>query len=411
MNSWKSTTLIYLLLLSVLSWSGIGLAASSADSSVELEYWNAAKESKNSRDLDTYLIKFPKGQFVDLARNRLGGGNWIADKNNGCNIWNSSPKPNETASWSGECFEGKARGKGVIEYNFEHSREITEATFLDGRDIGDFSSKLYENNKLIATGQGVTQYNIGGHKERKGALTILKEGSNIVSFDGYIIDGEQTSGKLTFANGDIYQGGIQKKKFHGNGKFVRANGDWSDGIFDMGNFLSGKSKFTKDRVEFEGNVAEGKQNGVGKMVWKDGPAVSYEGDFKDGKQTGRGKFVSRNGADYEGEVVNGKPNGVGKFVWKGSSAYYEGEFKDGKQTGRGKAVYLNGATYEGDFLDGKAHGHGKGAGPDGIQREGDFVNNNFIRPTTIGNTQPQQNNTSQQYNDPNVAKIPPPEVR
>jgi formylglycine-generating enzyme required for sulfatase activity len=37
----------------------------------EISFWNSIKDSKNPEDFRSYLKKYPKGEFVDLARNRL----------------------------------------------------------------------------------------------------------------------------------------------------------------------------------------------------------------------------------------------------------------------------------------------------------------------------------------------------
>jgi hypothetical protein len=37
----------------------------------ELEYWRSIQGSKNRADYESYLARFPDGQFVDIARNRL----------------------------------------------------------------------------------------------------------------------------------------------------------------------------------------------------------------------------------------------------------------------------------------------------------------------------------------------------
>jgi hypothetical protein len=38
---------------------------------IDLEYWRAIQGSKNRADYESYLARFPDGQFVDIARNRL----------------------------------------------------------------------------------------------------------------------------------------------------------------------------------------------------------------------------------------------------------------------------------------------------------------------------------------------------
>ncbi|HLA96388.1 MAG TPA: hypothetical protein VK612_11760 [Pyrinomonadaceae bacterium] len=45
--------------------------SSSSLLSMELEFWQSIKDSKNSEDFQAYIRKYPKGQFVELAKNRV----------------------------------------------------------------------------------------------------------------------------------------------------------------------------------------------------------------------------------------------------------------------------------------------------------------------------------------------------
>ena len=52
----------------------------------------------------------------------------------------------------------------------------------------------------------------------------------------------------------------------------------------------------------------------------------YEGSYRDGKRNGSGKFIWKNGESYEGDWQNGKKNGHG--IWKTLKGdYYEGDWK------------------------------------------------------------------------------------
>ena len=43
-------------------------------------------------------------------------GEWIADSTTGCQVWNGNPSPGDSISWSGSCTNGKATGKGVLQW-------------------------------------------------------------------------------------------------------------------------------------------------------------------------------------------------------------------------------------------------------------------------------------------------------
>ena len=58
---------------------------------------------------------------------------------------------------------------------------------------------------------------------------------------------------------------------------------------------------------------------------------------------------------YEGDVENGKPNGVGILIFP-SGYKYIGEWKDGKYNGQGTFTNPNGYKYIGEWKNGEEHG-------------------------------------------------------
>lgn len=49
------------------------------------------------------------------------GAGWIADPKTGCRVWNATPGPNESISWSGKCQDQIAHGIGVLQW-FKNDR-------------------------------------------------------------------------------------------------------------------------------------------------------------------------------------------------------------------------------------------------------------------------------------------------
>lgn len=41
---------------------------------------------------------------------------WIVDARTGCQVWNATPKPNQTVTWSGGCQSRLAQGRGVLQW-------------------------------------------------------------------------------------------------------------------------------------------------------------------------------------------------------------------------------------------------------------------------------------------------------
>ncbi len=44
-----------------------------------------------------------------------GAGEWFRDPDTGCAVWGEHPQPLVTVHWSGDCVDGKASGKGLME--------------------------------------------------------------------------------------------------------------------------------------------------------------------------------------------------------------------------------------------------------------------------------------------------------
>lgn len=107
---------------------------------------------------------------------------------------------------------------------------------------------------------------------------------------------------------------------------------------------------------YDGKFTDGKWNGIGKYTSIFG--IIYEGEFKDGKRNGIGKYTYTEGDVYKGEFKDGKANGQGKYIYT-EGDIYEGEFKDDKFNGRGKYTCTNGDIYKGMFKDDTLNGRGK----------------------------------------------------
>lgn len=64
-------------------------------------------------------------------------GNYSADKNTGCKVWNPNPKPTETIIWSGPCVSGFADGQGKLQW-LQNGQiyETDEGLWSMGRQVG-----------------------------------------------------------------------------------------------------------------------------------------------------------------------------------------------------------------------------------------------------------------------------------
>lgn len=41
---------------------------------------------------------------------------WITTTNQPCKVWNPEPQPDESVTWSGDCKDGFATGKGILRW-------------------------------------------------------------------------------------------------------------------------------------------------------------------------------------------------------------------------------------------------------------------------------------------------------
>lgn len=87
-------------------------------------------------------------------------------------------------------------------------------------------------------------------------------------------------GRMTHANGDIYQGEWVDGKANGMGVFVDTNGSMYEGMWqDDQQHGYGTESWNYNKIKFTGEFIEGKKTGKGRFEFEGG---YYEGDFVDG---------------------------------------------------------------------------------------------------------------------------------
>lgn len=170
--------------------------------------------------------------------------------------------------------------------------------------------------------------------------------------DGSLLTGQ---GKVTWANGDVYQGELLQSRRHGQGEFTWANGQRYRGTW-VSDVPQGKGslKFASGN-QYDGDVAQGLPHGTGRMVYASGD--SFQGRFLQGKPDGSGTYRWANGQTYEGAWSNDQPNGKGVLVYANGNRY-EGNLLNGVPDGNGTLNYASGDVYSGQFSQGQAHGEG-----------------------------------------------------
>jgi len=201
--------------------------AASAASQVDIVFWQSIAASHDPIDFQAYLARFPEGSFTILAQRRLAAlehadatrpqdpplisststedKSWIADPRTGCRVYNGVPGPKESITWNGDCQNGLAEGKGILQW------------FVNG-----VASERYEGDWR------------DGKQNGHGVFTDAK-GDH---YDGEFLDDKMNGyGVFVWANGDRYEGDWRNAKQNGHGVFMdakggRYEGEWSDGKQD-----------------------------------------------------------------------------------------------------------------------------------------------------------------------------------
>jgi len=157
-----------------------------------------------------------------------------------------------------------------------------------------------------------------------------------------------TKGKLEFDDG-TYEGDVANGKANGKGKITWSGGDFYEGDWVDGK-KHGKGKYSLGGDFYEGDWQDDNEHGKGKKTWKDGAV--YEGDWVRGLKHGKGKNTTRKGSVYEGDYVKGLEEGKGKWTFADGKVY-EGDWVHGRPNGKGKMTYPDGKVEEGNYKDGE----------------------------------------------------------
>jgi hypothetical protein len=110
--------------------------------------------------------------------------NWIADAKTGCRVANPDPGPDDSVNWSGGCKDGRAAGRGVLQW--------------------------------------------------------FKDGTPLARYEGEVRDGEYNGrGTYIFANYSHYEGEFRAGRPNGIGTYTTYDeevlrGIWTNGCFSQG---------------------------------------------------------------------------------------------------------------------------------------------------------------------------------
>jgi hypothetical protein len=147
------------------------------------------------------------------ATTAVAEGRWQQVENRtNCEVWNDYPQPKSTATWTGDCVEGKADGYGELIWRYLADGEWTQDNYT-----------------------GTLRYG----KEHGRGVYVLGSGSEWPGkYEGDWKDGEPHGrGVSAWVDGDRYEGDWEGSLPHGRGAILFANGDKCEGDWREGKLL------------------------------------------------------------------------------------------------------------------------------------------------------------------------------
>ena len=326
----------------------------------ELAYWENVKNSGSAQELQSYIDRFPDGEFVVIARSRIASLPRPAASDAAAGLpagtaakASSAPAsagsvPLATAPTAGAPSAAPAPAPAVAAAAPAQDREIVAGTT---RFIGRFTQDAGN-----ATWSGVGRVVWANGDEFEGTLDKGKR---------------QGQGRFSWSNGQRYEGGWEDDRPQGRGSMRFPDGNQYVGQLVDGTPQGAGRMDYASGDSYAGEFAQGVPHGRGTYTWKNGQR--FEGDWQRGNPQGAGQMQFANGNQYQGAIVNGLPHGDGRMVYA-SGDTYAGGFSVGVPDGRGVFSWKNGDRYDGLWKSGSKEGEGVFVWSNGDRFEGLFAN-------------------------------------
>ena len=169
---------------------------------------------------------------------------------------------------------------------------------------------------------------------------------------GDVHDGRRHGrGRLFWARGGYWEGDFVDDRQILSGRMTVQSADMTmtgDFVIEPGSGLAtgtGRLNWANGDV-YEGALVRGVKQGVGSFVWSDGQR--YTGQWDKNLPNGEGVLGYANGDRYEGEVLDGEPHGQGTYR-RGNGDTYTGAWRKGLKHGHGRLTWASGGYWEGEF--------------------------------------------------------------
>jgi hypothetical protein len=361
---------------------------------IEREFWVSVRESNRPEDIRAYLDKYPNGNFVALAKNRLEA----LLRPSRVAAADASPVRSEptAAPARADAPPPSSPAAPAVTHEAPRSANAEAAKPAPAEKVASAQPPTPPADRVVmppATptpgasakpdpipgreiAPGIRELTFADGSVYRGAMrgaSLHGKGeytSKTFKYEGEFADGlKQGEGTYQWENGDRYQGHFTADRPDGKGRYQFANGDMYEGDVQLGVIVGRGTYTTKSGDTFEGSFANGKPSGVG--IYRFATGDRYEGDMVNGVMQGSGRYYTKGGDRVESPFVSGKPQGKGIYYFSNGDRY-EGELTNGALTGKGAYFYASGLKYEGELRDGHPEGVGIFWFLDGSRFEGKF---------------------------------------
>jgi hypothetical protein len=207
--------------------------------------------------------------------------------------------------------------------------------YLDGDDVEDLNWVARAGKALVTYGNGCTYEGYFNSEKQKHGFGVYswiepdeEAGAHkkVASFEGMYTDGKKHGlGKMTFPNGDVYNGEWKENKMEGEGTYMYAktkdiySGAWVAGLkHGTGCYEYGETKSQLNGSWESGAFVSGE--------WVLSGAGIFQGGFQGGKPSGPGQFVFASGVTQSGDyskrqAVEDEDASLIEPTWSGTQVY------------------------------------------------------------------------------------------
>ena len=221
----------------------------------------------------------------------------------GCHVWNSNLRPDVTVTWTAECAESLAQGRGTLKWVSDGGKKTTESSgrLESGKHHGRWRIRYWNGH----VNEGPYEQ---GRRHGKWVIQWADDGGNL---SGNQMEGPYVEGKIQgLWTARWTDGAIEKRPYVDGKMHGQVTGRNADGDAWEVSFVEGKKQ-----GQFTRRTAEGKVSREGSYVadQKHGAWTewAWTGIYVEGKKHGR--WVKRNNDGQiveQGSYVEGKKDGT-----------------------------------------------------------------------------------------------------